>query len=318
MSYGKIIPGSVLGLAACAGAFYLAFDHNQNRHMGESGQVPVADVEATEVASDPLVVDSLSEEQPALLSEFTLNMVPDVIRWPASSFPFYSSENTPEIAEEVPALDQQDLPNDPWASASSDARWSWELVTDNAGIDRDIPPIDVASSRFGYVQERGLPDQVRNLGALIREDVPGQVSIQGLASFVTGDRLVLEGQDVRLLGVAAPSALDSCADASGEAYDCEIWARGAMETLISNNPVQCALAEEMHIESGARFGWCNVWVNDRARDMGEIGVLAGVLLASSDAGEITPYVMAQRYARSNGNGLWSGMYDKGIEGETNE
>lgn len=68
--------------------------------------------------------------------------------------------------------------------------------------------------------------------------------LAGRARVVDGDTLVVEGQRIRLYGVDAPESAQQCLDANGKSYPCGLVSKDALDKLVGNNPVRCAVKSQ--------------------------------------------------------------------------
>lgn len=163
-----------------------------------------------------------------------------------------------------------------------------------------------AAGEIGYVPAGMSSTLVRSLRTPVKE---GPSSLSGKPEFITADTILLDDILIKLQGAAAPGAGDLCETAEGESYDCASWAKRGMEAILAERTVLCEVTDVLHGEEGALVGWCDLTLkNGKRRDLGDIGVLSGVLRVDEKGHGISPYLRTEMDARKAGNGIWSGRY----------
>ncbi|MEO3387424.1 thermonuclease family protein [Mesorhizobium sp. CAU 1741] len=123
-------------------------------------------------------------------------------------------------------------------------------------------------------------------------------TVQGAASVVDGDTILLLGTRVRLSEIDAPEIAQTCMDPSGLAYACGERARSALIELIGGRQVTCA--GRGLDRYGRLLGRCSAGATDLNRAMVE----AGWAVAYGDFND------AQAVARQESRGLWAGIFDQ--------
>lgn len=122
--------------------------------------------------------------------------------------------------------------------------------------------------------------------------------ITGWASVVDGDTLQLDQLKVRLEGIDAPEASQSCLTASGHAWPCGLVASRELERLIGRNAVRC---ENRGFDKyGRLLGICHVGRLELNAEMVRRGH-AWAFVKYSQA-----YVAIEGEARRRGLGIWQG------------
>lgn len=123
------------------------------------------------------------------------------------------------------------------------------------------------------------------------------IRIEGRASVVDGDSLVIDDARIRLWGIDAPE-LDQTCHRDGNAYMCGREAREALARLVGSRPVACAGREKDRY--GRLIADCLV----DARELGRAQVAAGWAVSYGD------FEREEAAARAGGRGIWSGTFDR--------
>ena len=123
----------------------------------------------------------------------------------------------------------------------------------------------------------------------------------GPAHVLDGDTMDLRGKRIRLHGIDAPEADQTCLDANRQRYRCGAVATRALAALISRNPVRCVTRDtDRHARSIAQ---CFV----DGTDIGATLVRSGMALAYRQYSQT--YVREEDHAREARAGIWSGTFD---------
>ena len=127
--------------------------------------------------------------------------------------------------------------------------------------------------------------------------IPGSV-VEGPAAIVDGDTIEIAGQRIRLEGIDAPEAAQSCSGAHGEASPCGQAATRALRDLIGHETVAC---ESVGTDKyGRMLGLCFLDGEDINRFMVESGNAWAYVKYS------TKYSGVEAGARALKIGIWSG------------
>ena len=133
-------------------------------------------------------------------------------------------------------------------------------------------------------------------------DRPRDVSaIVGFARVIDGDTLDISGRRVRLQGIDAPEATQTCV-AGGQAYRCGAVATLALGELLRGRIIRCA-------PSGAdRYGrtLADCWIDDDGTDISRWMVRQGLAVAYRHYSY--HYLPDELLARLAGRGLWAGSF----------
>lgn len=136
--------------------------------------------------------------------------------------------------------------------------------------------------------------------ALIFGAVPAQAqSISGTAVAVDGDTLDITGQQVRLRGIDAPEAWQTC-QRDGASWPCGAAAREWLATLVADAEVRCEGMGAVRAVLSAR---CEA----NGTDLGEAMVASG-LATVPNADEVDYAEMAAR-VQARKLGIWAGAFE---------
>jgi endonuclease YncB( thermonuclease family) len=130
--------------------------------------------------------------------------------------------------------------------------------------------------------------------------VPASADIMtGPAQVIDGDTLDMTGMRIRLVGIDAPEAGQSC-ERDGAAWDCGAEATAALQQIIAGQSLTCtARGTDVY---GRTLATCQTRIHDLGREM----VRRGLALALNDAAP--EYEDAERLARSLKFGLWGASF----------
>ena len=130
---------------------------------------------------------------------------------------------------------------------------------------------------------------------------PVPPTVMGRASVIDGDTLEIHGQRIRLWGVDAPEARQSCDDANGAAYACGRLSANRLDERVQNKLVSCWLQDT------DRYGRMVARCETDDEDVGAWLVRQGLALRYSRyAG--TAYLIEEVAARRDKVGIWAGAF----------
>jgi len=126
-------------------------------------------------------------------------------------------------------------------------------------------------------------------------------TISGPAVAMTGDQVTVGGASVRLKGIAAPVAGETCETRYGAIYDCYRKSIDVLQALIGDNEVSCEIVTADR--TGQKVGVCRVGNTDLAAAM----VARGWAFAYR---RLSPaYVNSEAFAESHRLGMWAGRVE---------
>ena len=129
---------------------------------------------------------------------------------------------------------------------------------------------------------------------------PNQI-ISGPGVAMTGDLVTVSGGSVRLFGIAAPFAGETCETRYGAIYDCYRKSTDVLQALIGGKEVSCEIVAADH--TGQKIGVCNVGGTDLSAAM----VARGWAFAYR---RLSPaYVSSEAFAESHRLGMWGGRVE---------
>lgn len=129
---------------------------------------------------------------------------------------------------------------------------------------------------------------------------PGSALLTGRASVIDGDTIEIHGRRIRLYGIDAPEAGQSCQDAAGASYRCGQRAALVLANKIGQAPIAC---EPKDVDQYRRtVAVCRA----DATDLNGWMVAEGQAVAYRQFS--TAYVPAEDAARAAKRGIWAGSF----------
>lgn len=125
--------------------------------------------------------------------------------------------------------------------------------------------------------------------------------VEGSVGIIDGDSLRVDGREVRLLGIDAPEAGQSCRDEAGADWPCGRDAARSLRDLTANRSISCTGSAEDRY--GRLLARCRAGELDLAAEMARRG------FAVSGARQDFTYSAEERAARDAGRGLWQGTFE---------
>ena len=136
---------------------------------------------------------------------------------------------------------------------------------------------------------------------LLFSAVAARAEIAGPARIIDGDTLQVGATRIRLEGIDAPEADQTCVSAQGVTFGCGMVASQALSGLVGDGPVACsAVGRDTYGRTVAR---CMV----AGGDLGQAMVAAGHAVAYRAYS--LDYVPAEEAARRGGRGFWSAQME---------
>lgn len=125
---------------------------------------------------------------------------------------------------------------------------------------------------------------------------------QGGAQVIDGDSLTVDGEEIRLTGMDAPEARQTCLDEQGREWPCGRQATLTLRELTRKAQVVCKGGA--HDKYGRLLARCSVGELSLNAEMVRLG------FAISEAEQGFVYDAEQNEARRAGRGLWRGTFDR--------
>ena len=126
-------------------------------------------------------------------------------------------------------------------------------------------------------------------------------TINGPGVAMSGDQLTVGGASVRLKGIAAPFAGETCQTRYGAVYDCYRKSTDVLQALVGANEVVCEIVSTDR--TGQKVGVCRIGNTDLAAAM----VARGWAFAYR---RLSPaYVNSEAFAESHRLGMWAGRVE---------
>lgn len=123
-------------------------------------------------------------------------------------------------------------------------------------------------------------------------------TVEGRGVALSGDTLRVGRTTVRLSGIEAPIAGQTCLSADSALWRCDAAAREALTRVLAKGRVRCKLGSSD--DDGRRYATCHTGERDLAAEL----VSGGHVFATS--GLFTSYGSLESAARANKAGIWSG------------
>jgi endonuclease YncB( thermonuclease family) len=124
-------------------------------------------------------------------------------------------------------------------------------------------------------------------------------AITGSARVIDGDTISIGETRIRLEGIDAPEAAQTCRDKNGAAWSCGSAATVALRRLIADSPVRC---DPRGLDKyGRTLAVCFVWGRDMNAEMVRQGHAWAFVRYSSS------YVREEAEAKAAGRGIWQGQ-----------
>jgi endonuclease YncB( thermonuclease family) len=125
--------------------------------------------------------------------------------------------------------------------------------------------------------------------------------VSGPGVAMSGDLLTVGGASVRLQGIAAPVAGETCQTRYGALYDCYRKSTDVLQALIGTSEVSCEITATDR--TGQKIGLCKIGNTD----LGAAMVARGWAFAYR---RLSPaYVSPEAFAESHRLGMWAGRVE---------
>jgi endonuclease YncB( thermonuclease family) len=130
-----------------------------------------------------------------------------------------------------------------------------------------------------------------------------QPVITGTGQVVNGYTLTIADQRVRLAGIDAPDLRQYCYDGQGKAYQCGRRAADALAKLVGQSKLICSVAD-----ARAALGICRSSKGDVGLGLIRLGYAVTVQNRALSVNQMRDYAEAERAAKAEKVGLWSGRF----------
>ena len=124
--------------------------------------------------------------------------------------------------------------------------------------------------------------------------------ITGNARVIDGDTIEIAGERIRLHGIDAPEAKQTCLDGKGKEWRCGEEATIALATIVGDQPITCR--GDKRGKYGRLIAVCSVGLFD----LNVLMVTRGWALAYRQYS--SEYVPEEDYARLYKRGIWRGQF----------
>ena len=174
------------------------------------------------------------------------------------------------------------------------------LLVSGSNMVENVTALFTNKGKTAEETQPALPSQPVNPQTGMPQQAAQPVLQGNVSKILAGDRFVVNGMPVRLYGIAAPVAGQSCTDAHNRAYDCGYVSARRLQEIIGSDSVSCKIMNQNN--QGELMAACSV----SSFDLGAVMVEAGWAIALP---QITPiYVPYEQKARQNKAGLWEGQF----------
>ena len=153
----------------------------------------------------------------------------------------------------------------------------------------------------GIVIAYAPPVTLDLLQSIITPDKTSENHLEGVAHVMDGDTILIDGTRVRLEGIDAPEATQSCKNHEDQSYPCGKTAKIHLKDLTGLALLRCK-GEDLD-NYGRLLATC--FINDR--NINAAMVQNGWAVAYRQYSH--KYVFAEQTAKAEGQGLWQGRFD---------
>ncbi len=129
-----------------------------------------------------------------------------------------------------------------------------------------------------------------------------QETVEGRVKVIDGDSLEIDGREIRLHGIDAPEARQTCRDKAGKPWKCGRAATQGLRELIGGGKVMCT-GDEVD-----RYDRLVAQCSREDTDLNGAMVARGLAVAYGE--HTSRYVSEEAEARRARRGLWSGQFDR--------
>lgn len=135
-------------------------------------------------------------------------------------------------------------------------------------------------------------------GAAQNKPLFSRYQVQGVATVTDGDTIKIAGKRLRIFGIDAPEARQTCRTEQGVVWACGKWATESLKNILQDQTVRCVWDKRDVYKRP--IVQCQVG----GRDLGGLLVERGIAIAFRKYSSL--YIPAEQSAAARDVGLWSG------------
>lgn len=129
-----------------------------------------------------------------------------------------------------------------------------------------------------------------------------QETVEGRVKVIDGDSLKIDGREIRLHGIDAPEARQTCTDETGKPWRCGRAATRELRKLIGTGQVTCT-GDEVD-----RYDRLVAQCSQGDTDLNSAMVARGLAIAYTD--HTSRYSNEEKTARESRRGMWAGRFER--------
>lgn len=154
---------------------------------------------------------------------------------------------------------------------------------------------------FGSVIGFMLPTDLLTLTVSGNDAAASIEEASGKAQVIDGDTIRINATTIRLFGIDAPEAKQTCLDANGKGWDCGSKSSALLTSLVDNKFIRCFRKDV------DQYGRIVAVCKDGQVDINALMVSNGLAVAYRDYS--TDYIDEEEQAKSASEGMWIGKFE---------